>query len=472
MILNIQGGLNPITDMAAALKGESSYMAALGLQAHLGNIPLTFDRQLAQAPRQFDNLIARFNQAFPGENITRDSLLKKMRSEGIIEGSAMRNIDIGDMMQSEDATAILAQGSKFKRGLKNLTTIDPAVNPITKFGFKEGQKIQDTPRIALFLDRMKKVSGTGVSYEDAVRSSIDHTKKHLFDYTDLTKFEQQAKAFIPFYTWTAKNLPLQIEKLVTDTGKFAPLSRAYNGAWNNYEKELEPEDLPKWLSDNLAFPVNKTTDKDGVETFSVWDGSAWLPQTELNSLADLARGQFKEVLLSKINPVIKEPLEQAYNIDSFTGRAIDEGNVADVFGMTMPPRAAHLIRNVRLISEIDRLNPLGAWNKLGQFFGRFEKDRPHRREVPQGERFLRFFGGLKLSGIEPEKEASGKIFRTRKDMNSALAGARRAQRLGQTAERERFMSRYEDAKAELSAILRRQGERRQDLAIKQMGAQR
>ena len=43
-----------------------------------------------------------------------------------------------------------------------------------------------------------------------------HVKKHLFDYDNLSKFEKEfMRRGIPFYTWTRKNLALQLQTLST-----------------------------------------------------------------------------------------------------------------------------------------------------------------------------------------------------------------------------------------------------------------
>jgi len=84
-----------------------------------------------------------------------------------------------------------------------------------------GTVIEDNAKLAHFVSKIKQ----GVSPDDAAKS----VRKYLFDYTDLTEFEKTVmRRVFPFYTWTRKNIPLQIESLVRTPGKPAAIGDIIN----------------------------------------------------------------------------------------------------------------------------------------------------------------------------------------------------------------------------------------------------
>jgi len=83
------------------------------------------------------------------------------------------------------------------------TMLDPN-NRLLNWNRRLGTAVEDNSRALHFIDRFK----AGHSM-DAAEASV---KKYLFDYTDLSKTEQEVfKQFIPFYTWMRKNIPLQFQ---------------------------------------------------------------------------------------------------------------------------------------------------------------------------------------------------------------------------------------------------------------------
>jgi hypothetical protein len=95
--------------------------------------------------------------------------------------------------------------------------------------------VEDNARLANFIFNLDR---TG----DAARAA-EHTKKFLFDYADLTAFEQKKlKKLIPFYTFMRKNTPLQVEQLVQQPGKISLRLQAGDAV----TEEL-PEGAPSYM---------------------------------------------------------------------------------------------------------------------------------------------------------------------------------------------------------------------------------
>ena len=81
-----------------------------------------------------------------------------------------------------------------------------------------GDAIETNAKIALFIDRLSK--------GDTVEQAAQTVRKYLFDYTDITKTERMAKLIAPFYTFTRKNLPLQLKSLLERPDKYLAIMRA------------------------------------------------------------------------------------------------------------------------------------------------------------------------------------------------------------------------------------------------------
>lgn len=452
-------GLSPIPKlpMFGGTRGIRSYAAAFEVLGNTTRWP-TWElnhskmfggkagKELVENPKAFTKFVDDIAKRWPGEDITSEKVMALFEKDEII-GGLVRDVDLRfgrGSVQPPDT-----RGPVQKLISRTPASIFQHVNKsefLQVMGTKS-QKINDFTRVALWIDKMKRNATIGgLSFADAVDDTVATVRRSLFDYSDLTPFEQNiGKIAFPFYTFTAKNLPFQLEKLVTSPDKFAWQVRAYNGAWNAYEGEIEPEDLPEWITNNLGIPIGKVFNtKDGREEHTVFSPNGWAPISDMAELADFIRhpidegGQF---ILSKVNPVFKEPIEQLMNTDAFTGREIDNGNIRDVLGVAMNSRTAHVLRNIRLVTEMDRLNPTfngmfpdGIWTHMGRKLGDWKVDRPHRREAPIGWRMAQFWLGTKLYGVDVREEQGKKARGAMRAAQRARWDARRSSGEGQVAE--------------------------------------
>lgn len=411
--------------------------------------------------------VAELNKAFP--DISADDLRRIMRREEIIEGG-MRDVDL--LMQG--AQLQIKEGNRAQRALQEAKYWIPGKLNISESKLlaktgRVGQRTQDAVRASTFLDILLQNSKIpGLQWDDALDDALKVTRKALFDYHDLTATERHLmKNLFPFYTFTAKNIPKQLEVLFTEPKRFAHLARAYNGLWNTDDEIFTREQLPYWLKNAMGVPIRRKS-VDGFEQWVVWSPTGWIPMTEINELAEMFRGPFKKgdqqfeetgkFWLSRLNPMFKEPVEQLMNYDSFTGRKIDQGEIRDVFGVSVHPRIAHALRNIRLVTELDRLNPGGVFTELGKVRGHWKDERPHRREAPGIYRGIRFGVGTSLYNQRPLKEMRNKSIRLQIEANKLEREARRSYMRGQVLEAERLRERAEDKQRGLVA-LRQQIER-------------
>jgi hypothetical protein len=127
-------------------------------------------------------------------------------------------------------------------------------------------------------------------------------KKYLFDYEDLTPFERDVmKSVIPFYTWMRKNIPLQIESMLTKEmfGKKGLWYMAIPKIKNNLEQmsaDFEEVHTPDYFEDMYATRLPVKT-----------EGKAMYFNPNL-PFQDLNRMSFKDVM-SSLSPAFRLPYE-------------------------------------------------------------------------------------------------------------------------------------------------------------------
>lgn len=218
-------------------------------------------------------------------------------------------------------------------------------------GMAVGSTIENNARLAHFVDRLNKG-------DDALRAS-QSVKKYLFDYGDLTHFEKQTmKRIFPFFTWTRKNLPLQLEVLWKKPQKLAPLQHLLR---NRDEKDLL---RLKYARPDLweRLPVELRRDADTV-TYVPLEGL--IPSGDLAklgvSIEELRNREMPGFFVELLSPYLRAPLELTFNKSFYFEREIEQykGQTRELLGVDIPVRDAYLITSIlpqaRLVNELNKL---------------------------------------------------------------------------------------------------------------------
>lgn len=134
----------------------------------------------------------------------------------------------------------------------------PAGNVLSK-GMRGGKAVgtflEDNARIAHYLDKI----GKGMSPDEAVKS----VNKFLFDYSDLSKFEAEImKRIFPFYTWSRKNIPLQVEQIFKQPSKYKGVMDAVRAFGKEDLTEDEKKYMPEYLREKFGLQIGRTKDGD------------------------------------------------------------------------------------------------------------------------------------------------------------------------------------------------------------------
>ena len=197
------------------------------------------------------------------------------------------------------------------------------------------------------------------------------TKRMLLDYDShlLTHFERSsARLAIPFYTFLRRNLPVQVEHLLSNSGPLKlPVWEKAIRTWSETAggqgaAELPPELVPDFVKDAYGVPVY--TDKDGNPNYFLL--KSWLPAGDVAEVYDvmkaIATGSNEErrealgKVAARVNPFAKIPIEITSNFSTYSGRDIErfDGQQVEVFGMGVDAKTGYLLRQIRVLNDLDR----------------------------------------------------------------------------------------------------------------------
>lgn len=362
-------------------------------------------------------------------------IYEEMANRGVI-GEGQYGADVAQVIESKLGINQPLSFTNLRSATESLKQIAGKTvgteNPLLKGGFAVGSAIEDNARVALFLDRVKK----GASYEDAGKA----VQKYLFDYGSLSPFEQNImKRAMPFYTWSRKNIPLQLEALVTTPEKINKINIFKQNVEAGVEKPVA-EDVPDYVKDQM--PVYISNPITGKSTAIPLSGI--IPFADLNLLTNafntgnrptspFEKGKISSAASTatgSLNPVIKEPVQLLLNYDFFRKKNIREfeGQEVDFLGMKIGAKTAHTISNFILANEVDRLNPAGIFGtrtkdevtgKITTTPSIFGNLRESRTDAPEEERGLQTLTGIRQIKFDPAEVSSKNWVLIKKDIEDA-----------------------------------------------------
>lgn len=209
--------------------------------------------------------------------------------------------------------------------LKGSGTLREKVRPINplsqdniafRAGRKTGQMVEEQARLVNFMSNLAK---TGDVTQAAAR-----TKQFLFDYANLSPFEKNVlRRIVPFYTFTRKNLALQVTQGAKQPGKLVLNQKIFNAVSNAFSggtlSEDEKKNLPTWMQQGLGIVINREGNKVEV----------------INSLGTPIEAMFSSVqpnaILGSLSPIAAVPLQVAIGKHFFFDKDLKDVNDATAF---------------------------------------------------------------------------------------------------------------------------------------------
>jgi hypothetical protein len=145
------------------------------------------------------------------------------------------------------------------------------------------------------------------------RRASELVKEALFDYSDLSKFEQNVfKRAYPFYTWTRKNIELQARNITQRPAATMTQFRALN----NFERGPAADTLPEYMNGDLKVQLKAGPGK------ALFITNIDMPIQNVNVLWNGGVRETLKLNYGMVNAFVKAPQEYALGIDGFTGRNI------------------------------------------------------------------------------------------------------------------------------------------------------
>ncbi|NBV23573.1 MAG: hypothetical protein EBS05_16840 [Proteobacteria bacterium] len=187
------------------------------------------------------------------------------------------------------------------------------------------QRIEDPAKLALFAYELKQ----GKSAEQA---SVT-VRKVLFDYNELTPAERTIREYVPFYTWTRKNIPLQLATFVERPSKIAHQQQFLNlfREWSRLSGQapLTRDEFTQYTEPGELAPLPMMRGTAGSPVAA----NLRLPFFDVSMLAP---GSISEEVSSRLNPLLTTPLSLLRGQNVLTGEPMDRLKRPNLAGRILP----------------------------------------------------------------------------------------------------------------------------------------
>ena len=241
----------------------------------------------------------------------------RARATGKWEQFAAKHPDVAEAFQRAEDMGIMASGRMIHEVPQRVGETSswkpwsPHFAPLAGFRsgfhlgkrlvFPGGQQVENFMRGSLFIDRYLKTRD--------VTDAFGAVVKYHFDYDDLGTLEHAwMRRVIPFYTWTRKNLPLQLEMLAKRPNKFL----RYFQLKRSVEAQSEEEGIvPSWFEDSMAMRLPLEMAGGNLYFFPDFH-----PSMQLFEATDFG------MTMGMVNPFIRSPFEWAMNKQLFKDRGL------------------------------------------------------------------------------------------------------------------------------------------------------
>jgi hypothetical protein len=177
-----------------------------------------------------------------------------------------------------------------------------------------------------------------------------------------------------------------------------------------------PEEVPLWVQEAAGVPVRRNKESGELEFFILGN---YHPTADIDDILSLR--SIVKMGVTDLSPFVRLPIEWGTGRSLFSGQKL-RGEQSEFLGKIMNAEHANFLRNIRLLSELDKMDPFGHYHKS-------------RRGLPEHLKLLRAIGPS-VYPISLERERISFDKERLERLKKAVARARKAQ--------ERMLTKEED----------------------------
>ena len=265
----------------------------------------------------------------------------------------------GDTFYNADFDFALKSGSELKQVTKLFSKARIKETVKTAGLGTEGTPFKVGRAVGQFIEHQQKATayitalGQGKKIDDALRIA----EAAGFDYRALTRFESQImRRLIPFYSFTRKNIELQLKVLGENPQRINHVLKFFGNLGEQPSAE-ERAALPDFIKESLGVKLQDAP--DGLKQYVSSFGTPIEAFTQLFGSNPVLRA------ISMTNPVLKAPIEIGIGKDSFRQR-----DLKDVYDAREYKNAPQILKDILELKEVKKdilkKNPQGKLVKVGE----------------------------------------------------------------------------------------------------------
>lgn len=197
--------------------------------------------------------------------------------------------------------------------------------------------------IGQYIEHQQKATAyiTALNQGKTIKQALQLAERAGFDYRALTRFESQImRRIIPFYSFTRKNIELQLRTLGESPERINQVLKFFSNLGEPLSEE-EKKNLPAFIRDSIGIKLQDSP--QGLKRYISSFGTPIEAFTQLFGSNPILRA------ISMTNPVLKAPIEIGIGKDSF--RQLD---LKDVYNAKEYSNAPQIVKDLLEIKEVKK----------------------------------------------------------------------------------------------------------------------
>ena len=223
--------------------------------------------------------------------------------------ASKNNINVDDWIKSlPQSEQLIARGTIEAAAASGGGQINDFLSEVTPFGTKfmkeKGRWIEQHSRFVLAYD--------GIASGMTPQQASARVKRYLIDYQDISSLDSVMRQIVPFWMWTSRNFPMQLQNMWTNPRSY----QIFNSIKRNMSDDQEGDIVPEWMVKAGAFKLPFGTDLYAT------------PDIGFNRLGQ----QLEEFVtpskyMANVNPLLRVPLELMNDKQYFSGKQFSKNPV-------------------------------------------------------------------------------------------------------------------------------------------------